>query len=120
MPGHAFGIKILPRGKGVKNGSPTENRLVHRLIVLTPIMYPVIVQGKQEFWMEGCVEHGISFQPPTNRPPFGLSRILREERIGFCREVHQKKGQTTHFIIFSSSCFVSGKGSPTKNRLFRR
>ena len=83
MPGHAFGIKILPRGKGVKNGSPTENRLVHRLIVLTPIMYPVIVQGKQEFWMEGCFEYGISFQLPVNRPPSGLSRILGEERIGF-------------------------------------
>ena len=38
--------------------------------------------------MEGCVVHGISFQPSDNRSRSGLSRILREELVGFCLEVH--------------------------------
>ena len=42
--------------------------------------------------MEGCVEHGISFQPSVNRPPFGLSRILGEELVSFCCEqVHVER-----------------------------
>ena len=39
--------------------------------------------------MEGCFEHGISHQLSFNRPPFGLSRILREELFDFyCEQYH--------------------------------
>ena len=81
------------RGKGVeKEKGPTENRLLRRYIDLTPIPNPVIARGKHEFGMEVCFEHEISFQPPVNRTSFGLSRILREELVGFCREqVHVER-----------------------------
>ena len=34
--------------------------------------------------MDGFFEHEIFFQPSVNRPPSKLSRILREELVGFC------------------------------------
>jgi len=36
--------------------------------------------------MGGYFDHRIYFQAPINRPPSGLSRVLRKELVGFCRD----------------------------------
>ena len=63
--------------------------------------------------MEGWFGHGISFQLLINRPPAELSRVLREERVGFYREqVHADRFPMLGNVEIRLSDIRNGRKSP--------